>query len=113
MNGAYSTIYHLFKNKNVAQIYKSMPSPNLAEYKSIDNKQKAIETPKYNVVLFLLESWPAKYSNSTITKNNVTTLLDNIAKEGLSRLAMIADGKRTHEALFAALCSADNPLGEG
>lgn len=113
MNGAYSTIYHLFKNKNVAQIYKSMPSPNLAEYKSIDNKQKAIETPKYNVVLFLLESWPAKYSNSTITKNNVTPFLDNIAKEGLSSFAMIADGKRTHEGLFAALCSAYNPLGEG
>lgn len=121
MNGAYTTIYHLFKNNKIPALYKKIDIDEVSyqEYKKIHITESSIDNQKiepftseqlnYNVVIFFLESWPAKYSEN-FTKENVTPFLNSMAKKGLSVKAMIADGKRTHEGLFAALCSAHNPI---
>lgn len=115
MNGAYSTLYNLFKRNTVEAEYKKFNKEILPQIvRNADAKpEKKIENSKYNVVLMLLESWPASSMGNINEDQNITPFLNRIQKEGLSAYAMIADGKRTHEGLFAALCSARNPLGEG
>lgn len=112
MNGAYSTVYHLFKSKTVPKLYLEIPKP-VSYQKRESLALVKPEQPKYNVVLFLLESWPAKYSGFVAKDQEITPFLNELSKQGLSSYAMLADGKRTHEGLFATLCSAHNPLGEG
>lgn len=121
MNGAYSTIYHLFKSNKLEPLYKTIEKTiskkeldnRFKESQNTDIKDLIKENNKdYNVVIFLLESWPAKYEER-FSNESINPFLDEIAKEGLSSYLMLADGKRTHEGLFATLCSAKNPFGEG
>ncbi|MGN1392799.1 MAG: LTA synthase family protein [Succinivibrionaceae bacterium] len=136
MNGAYSFVYNLFKNNEVQPIYKSILDGNsllsdseINEFKfkhmlhdsGLKNKQKEyissvkkslLPMNKYNIIIFLLESWPACFSKN-FDKNSATPFLDEMSALGLSVKGMLADGKRTHEGYFSSICSMRNPLGAG
>lgn len=75
-------------------------------------KESLLPMEKYNIVIFLLESWPASFSKN-FDKNSATPFLDEVSEFGLSVKGMLADGKRTHEGYFASICSMHNPLGDG
>jgi len=88
----------------------------LAQDEFISNEQYPLmrqlkerkETPKYNVVVFLLESWTPKYidsfnENASEAKYNVTPNFDNIASEGIKFNNAFATGNRSQYGLFTSL----------
>lgn len=106
MNGAFSSAYGLAKGSELQKLYLE-----LGERKAMSRDETGsarLPGHSYNVVLLLLESWPAEHTNRFVTPH-----LEAIRERSFHTLAAVADGKRTHEGLYAALCSAPNPFGAG
>ena len=117
LNGAYAMFYSLISGRNIHIENIDLPD----ELKVFENVQRlyANQTPlekpapqKYNIVFFFLEGWPAEYSKSYGSKEDVTPTFDEYRKKSITTAATIAGGKRTTEGMFATLCSYPNPLGK-
>lgn len=65
------------------------------------------------VVVVLLESWSAVDSRGYGGPVDATPQFDRLRAQGLSTRMMYANGYRTHEGVFAVMCSFANPLGGG
>lgn len=63
-----------------------------------------------NIVLVLLESWPAIDMQSYAHNVDATPFFDSLRKHSLSTHSSYADGYRTVQGMFATLCSYPNPI---
>ena len=99
-------------------LYQQLPPPaaqQLATLAQLDG-HAPYQPPqrKMNVILMLLESWPAELMQSyNPAAPHVTPHLDALHREGLRTDGLIAGGRRTVEGFFTALCSYQNPLEAG
>lgn len=106
MNGAFSSVYGLAKSSDMQRLYLEL-GERKALSRDVNGKEKLPEA-SYNVVMLLLESWPAEHTNRFVTPH-----LEALRERSFHALAAVADGKRTHEGLYAVMCSAPNPFGAG
>ncbi len=117
LNGAYNALFFSFTRdrlqlpslptqdaNNTEQLFSSL-------YSKVSDTQVHDFTP-YNIIMILLESWPAAYMQSYGASEDTTPYFDALRKESLTTYAMLAGGHRTTEGMFATLCSAQNPLGQ-
>lgn len=119
LNGGYSGLYYLFRNRDkITQI--PMPDPVSTDdqrrilarlYPDAPTKEALTFRP-VNVVVLLLESWPAALMKSYGYEHETTPFFDNLATRGLRADAMVAGGHRTTEGIFTTFCSYQNPLGQ-
>ncbi|VVS93074.1 LTA synthase family protein [Desulfoluna spongiiphila] len=119
LNGGYSGTYYLFRNRGkVPRIPLPAPvSPDdqrriLSRLYPDAPSQEALTFLPVNVVVLLLESWPASLMHSYGYKHETTPFFDSLADRGLRADAMIAGGHRTTEGIFTTFCSYQNPLGQ-
>jgi phosphoglycerol transferase MdoB-like AlkP superfamily enzyme len=106
MNGAFSSVYGLVNGSDLQRLYQALGERET--FSRDEAGSRKLPRPSYNVVLLLLESWPAEYTDRFVTPH-----LEALRERSFHALAAVADGKRTHEGLYAALCSAPNPFGAG
>ena len=116
---SFSMVYSLrTQTETLSPIYLTGPKPDAAFLKSnlglfLQDKQGTYMAPqrKMNVVLFLLESWPAELMRSYNPAAPVTTpQLDALTQRGLSTDGLMASGTRTVIGVFSSLCSYPSPL---
>jgi phosphoglycerol transferase MdoB-like AlkP superfamily enzyme len=116
---SFSIAYSLrTQTETLSPIYLSAPKPDAAFLNNnlalfLQEKQGNYIAPqrKMNVVLFLLESWPAELMHSYNPKAQVATPeLDELTHRGLSTEGMMASGTRTVIGVFSSLCSYPSPL---
>ncbi|WDO02755.1 LTA synthase family protein [Aeromonas allosaccharophila] len=99
-------------------LYHQLPQPTepqLALLTHLDGRTP-YQPPqrKMNIILMLLESWPAELMQSyNPAAPIVTPHLDALHREGLRTDGLIAGGRRTVEGFFSTLCSYQNPLEAG
>lgn len=99
-------------------IYLTLPKPNEEFLNSnlqmaFNAKSSVYSAPskKANVVLFLLESWPAELMRSYNPSAPITTPeLDKLKSRGFSTDGLMASGTRTVVGVFSSLCSYPSPL---
>lgn len=99
-------------------LYQQLPQPAAQQLELLAHLDgHALYQPpqrKMNVILMLLESWPAELMHSyNPAALVVTPNLDALHREGLRTDGLIAGGRRTVEGFFSALCSYQNPLEAG
>lgn len=124
-NAPYAISYYLAKGKKRAA-QQQTPPPSiqdmnlLAEYFSSHRQQDLILPSKQaNVLIVLLESWPAvdlaSYVQASVDPAlpPVAPYFDTLRQESLTTTALYADGYRTVEGMFASFCSFPNPIGGG
>ena len=124
-NAPYAITYYLTKGqKSAAQQQTPPPSSQdmtlLAEYLR-GHHQQALELPtkQANVLIVLLESWPAAdlasyvQSISGAASPSAAPYFDSLRQQSLTTNALYADGYRTVEGMFASFCSFPNPIGGG
>lgn len=120
LNPAYAMLSNLFEKESATPIYLASPTPSPEFIKkhlgpclqSIDQSYRPPDK-HFNIVLMMLESWPAELMRSYNRKApEVTPALDSLIMRGLSTGGLIAGGGRTTEGFFSALCSFQNPLGQ-
>ncbi|WP_042011694.1 LTA synthase family protein [Aeromonas fluvialis] len=103
------------KKSKSTPLYLQLPmpsSPQLAQLGAFDDAAN-YQPPqrKMNIVLLLLESWPAEMMRSYNPESPVITPnLDALQGEGVRTDGLISGGRRTVEGFFATLCSYQNPL---
>jgi phosphoglycerol transferase MdoB-like AlkP superfamily enzyme len=106
------------QTKSLEPIYLTGPKPSkefLEENLTLLlNQKKGLYIPpnkKVNVVLFLLESWPAELMRSYNSGAPITTPeLDKLKTKGFSTDGLMANGTRTVVGVFSSLCSYPSPL---
>lgn len=121
MAPAYSMLSSLMEKQQAKQLYLQAPAPQparlteqLADY--LTSHQGSYHSPvkPLNVILFMLESWPAELMRSyNPIAPRVTPELDKLRTRGITTDGLIAGGRRTVEGFYSALCSQPNPLGGG
>lgn len=102
----------------LSPIYLASPKPSSEFLKNnlepiLENRQDIYKPPhkKTNVVLFLLESWPAELMHSYNASAPITTPeLDKLKSRGFSTDGLMASGTRTVVGVFSSLCSYPSPL---
>ncbi|PKQ75264.1 hypothetical protein AOX56_20040 [Aeromonas sobria] len=97
-------------------LYRQLPQPTTHQLQALLADHAPYQPPRrqMNVILMLLESWPAELMQSYNPAVPVTTpYLDALHREGLRTDGLIAGGRRTVEGFFSALCSYQNPLEAG
>ena len=107
LNGTYNMITAIMASKTHLKAIKLPKSDQeiSALYKGYTPYQAKLERP--NIVFFFLESW------SMVNLSQKTTpFLYEIMNKSISVKAMIANGHRTTEGIFATLSSFQNPLGK-
>ncbi len=121
LNPAYGILSSLFEKNVATPIYLTAPEPDPAFLQQqldayLQNRDGPHQPPvkRMNIVLMMLESWPAELVHSyNAASLRVTPELDALKGRGLSTDGLIAGGMRTTEGFFSALCSYQNPLGQG
>ena len=63
------------------------------------------DTLKPNIVIFMMESWSAKYSNAVTGNKSYTPFFDSLSKHGLLFTDFFANGQRSIEAVPSVLVS--------
>ncbi|MCG8472528.1 MAG: sulfatase-like hydrolase/transferase [Desulfobacterales bacterium] len=119
LNGAYSGVYYLFKGGRKVRPVDlgpvESPQEEMARLKGFygDKKEATdLSLSQMNVVVVLLESWPATLMKGYGFEHNVTPFFDSLSGRGISSKGMIAGGHRTTEGIFTTFCSYQNPLGQ-
>lgn len=120
LNGAYNAIFYAASNHKIhplaiAHAEAIEPDAIVSElYPASDgggqNRRERKQSP--NVIVVLLESWPAMYMRSYGYPKDVTPFFDALRERSLTTYGMMADGHRTTEGMFSVFCSAQNPLGQ-
>ena len=120
LNASYNIIYSMvnskkqleaIKIKNVNQQMIEDSFKTLYNNSTISKDLPIIKT-KPNVVFLFSESWSAKFMQSYGFEKQTTPVFDRLLKNSIRSRAMIANGHRTTEGIFASLCSFQNPLGK-
>ena len=125
LNGAYNALYFVISGSHVDPVKLAISDKDTpravikslypAEEQAVSDKASMPETNNnhkpYNVVVILLESWPAAFMQSYGFSQDVTPNFDALRKRSLTTYAMLAGGHRTTEGMFSVFCSAQNPLG--
>ncbi|MFV2055519.1 MAG: LTA synthase family protein [Thiohalomonadales bacterium] len=125
LNGAYNALFFLTQKDQVdaiplpieihdaeilvQQLYQNSNS------KGHSSRQATMSnTPPdaFNLVMILLEGWPASLMQSYGYEVATTPYFDELRQRSLSSYATLAGGLRTTEGMFAIFCSAQNPLGK-
>ncbi|KYN84891.1 phosphoglycerol transferase [Vibrio cidicii] len=110
----YSITYYL-SNGDRAAIKKITRDPSSEQ---IAMWQQAIEVPQpakldglkqANIVMILLESWPAYDMHSYAGDVDATPFFDSLRQRSFSTFSSYADGYRTVQGMFATFCSYPNP----
>lgn len=102
----------------LSPIYLTGPKPNEeflnSNLQMVFNAKSGVysaPSKKANVVLFLLESWPAELMRSYNPSAPITTPeLDKLKSRGFSTDGLMASGTRTVVGVFSSLCSYPSPL---
>lgn len=118
---AYSMLASLFEKQSARPVYLQAPAPSapwlaaqLQDYLADRPVQYQPPIKQMNVILFMLESFPAELMQSyNQAAPDVTPELDRLRTRGLTTDGLIAGGTRTVEGFYSALCSQPNPLGGG
>lgn len=120
LNGAYSGLFGILRADHIKPYYRAVPALEPAALQDavipLLNRSAVLKRPtrKMNVVLMLLESWPAVQMHSFNPEAPLSTPeFDRLRLRGLTTDGLVAGGLRTHEGLYTAVCSAQNPLGGG
>lgn len=126
LNPAYAMLSGLLassKGQASNPLYRQLPAPSSKALALLEPQRlRAAEpyqapTRQVNVVLMLLESWPAEvmhsYNPAAPTEPAVTPNFDALHAKGLRTDGLLAGGRRTVEGFFSALCSYQNPLEAG
>ena len=124
LNGAYSTLFGVLKSNQLKPYdFSAMgisDTDQAAEKRALSSRLSAhqgqYQAPlrKMNIVLVMLESWPAVQMHSFNPHAPETTPeFDALRQQALTTDGLLAGGRRTHEGMFSILCSAQNPLGAG
>jgi len=118
LNGVYNTLYEsLYLSKQVKPatlpaITNDVRDAALKElYPVFPAPSPSPELSHYNVVVILLESWPAVYMKSYGFDKATTPYFDSLRTKGMTTKGMLAGGHRTTEGMFTTFCSYQNPLG--
>lgn len=110
----YSITYYL-ANGDRAAIKKITRDPTPEQ---LATWQQAIEVPQpakldglkqANIILILLESWPAYDMHSYAGDADATPFFDSLRQRSFSTFSSYADGYRTVQGMFATFCSYPNP----
>ncbi|MGD8570165.1 MAG: sulfatase-like hydrolase/transferase [Gammaproteobacteria bacterium] len=118
LNGAYNAIFYLFSSHIVHRVpvnaAPSLDVENTVEdlYRTTSLNSNGGDAWTPNIIFIFLESWPAMYMQSYGYEKATTPFFDKLRQQSLTSREMIAGGHRTTEGMFAALCSAQNPLGQ-
>ena len=120
LNSIYNIVYAVANKKkklkpaNIPNIDEETISTSFKDmYKDVNIKSSlpVIKT-KPNIVFLFQESWNAKHMKSYGFEKNTTPQFDELLKNSIRPTAMIANGHRTTEGIFATLTSFQNPLGK-
>ncbi len=116
LNGAYNALFFSLSSKELHPV--PINFPDNAHTQAIvralypHHAASTAGAPRdYNVIVILLESWPAAYMKSYGYDKDVTPHFDALRKVSLTTEGMLAGGHRTTEGMFATFCSEQNPLG--
>lgn len=124
LNPSYAIISGLLSTKHkIARLHEQLPNPSSAEVAQLAPFMQHANGPyqapsrKVNIILLLLESWPAEvmlsYNPAAPTNPPVTPQLDALHAEGMRTDGLLSGGRRTVEGFFSTLCSYQNPLEAG
>lgn len=101
-------------------LFHHMPSPSTQLLEQLGHSISASQSvyqpvqKKMNVILMMLESWPAELMRSyNPLAPAITPYFDSLHKQGFRTDGLIAGGRRTVEGFFSTLCSFQNPLEAG
>ena len=120
LNPTYNVLYSLVNKKKKLQKEKIKELDKTVILKSfrelypeeIQSNNLPIITTKPNIVFLFLESWSAKFMKPYGFEKSTTPYFDELLQKSVRPTAMMANGHRTTEGLFAALTSLQNPLGK-
>jgi len=117
LNGAYSSLYGLVAGDSLKRVPVVVQSarPAIEIVRELyDERPGAPPGPARiaNVLVVLLEGWPATFSRSYAAPFDGTPEFDRIRDRSLTVEALLAGGRRTTEAVFSIFCSFQNPLGQ-
>jgi phosphoglycerol transferase MdoB-like AlkP superfamily enzyme len=119
INAAYKEAYHLINSRHeVNQLsLAERPLPKdeqrlLGDLFQGRDTLRDLDLDKMNVVILLLESWPATLMRSYGSEYECTPFFDSLQQQGLSVDGMVSGGHRTTEGMFTTFCSFQNPLGQ-
>lgn len=117
LNGAYNALFFSVMHDEVRPIKLSIDSDidTVAIFDKLyadSSQEPQREFKPYNIILILLESWPAVFMGSYGYERNMTPYFDALRSLSLTTYVMLAGGHRTTEGMFATLCSVQNPLGQ-
>ena len=112
----YSITYYLSSGDRAAikKITRDPSSEQIAMW------QQAFQAPQpaklaalkqANIVMILLESWPAYDMHSYAGDADATPFFDSLRQRSFSTFSSYADGYRTVQGMFATFCSYPNPTG--
>ncbi|EKO5200353.1 LTA synthase family protein [Vibrio vulnificus] len=110
----YSITYYLSNGDRAAikKITKDPSQEQLAQWQEAlqTGREAQLEKLKQaNVVMILLESWPAYDMQSYAGVANATPFFDELRQRSLTTDSSYADGYRTVQGMFATFCSYPNP----
>lgn len=117
LNGTYNTIFSFLnssgelKSRDFGAISEDEIQKTF-DYLYNENEAYNLTPKKRNIVFLFLESWSAVNIQHYGFVTNTTPFFNSILKKSIRPKAMIANGHRTTEGVFAALASFQNPLGE-
>nr|WP_243454190.1 LTA synthase family protein [Oceanisphaera pacifica] len=122
-NAPYAISYYLAKGKKRAaqQITPAPTAQELALLAKHFAQQPQLQLPskQANVLIVLLESWPAADLASYLPLDteqgpkSAAPYFDALRQQSITTNALYADGYRTVEGMFATFCSFANPIGGG
>ena len=119
-NAAFAGVYYSINSEHAHVLPVPLPSMSPTQVSAIlpqlypqhDTALNIAHLRKMNIVVVMLESWPAMYMKSYGYDKDVTPFFDSLRKTSFTALGMISDGHRTSEGVTATFCSYPNPLGE-
>ncbi len=120
LNTTFNVITNIFQNKipNVNYMPQVEAQKIIREYIKVENekfindeypflryKQTNDSIRKLNVVIFIMESWSAKYCGYLSAEKSLTPFFDSIASKGILFTKFLANGQRSIEAVPTILTS--------
>lgn len=115
----YSGVFHIMTSRKPLHEIPLPQLPNdqknqalLALYPHHAKQADLNHLRKMNVIVIMLESWPAMLLKSYGYDKDVAPQFDALRQRTFTTAGMIANGHRTSEGVFATFCSYQNPLGQ-
>ncbi len=112
----YSITYYLSSGDRAAikKITRDPSSEQIAMWQQAfqaPQPAKLASLKQANIVMILLESWPAYDMHSYAGDADATPFFDSLRQRSFSTFSSYADGYRTVQGMFATFCSYPNPTG--